>query len=127
MGILIGVVAVIASVGVAVAATLQITRALPSNLNIQTAQVLSSENLQVFWDEAGTEPISDFDISVIDFQPPLENQHWHELVYVRNDADIPLRIVDPCHGVSDNVTEQGFGHIELRHEHDERGSCDWHE
>ena len=70
----------------------------PSTLSLSSAVVISGDNLGLWHDEAGTDPVTSLEFQSVQFQPPLDSLSneagvW---VFVENRSDIDLTLIAPC-------------------------------
>ena len=98
-GLGVGIAVFLAAFGVALAAVVvQVSREVPSTLTM--AQVLSDENLGLYWDQEGRVPVTSLDFPLL--QSPLDSAvPLFKTIYIRNESDIELNLVAPCGDVFD--------------------------
>ena len=111
IGVALAVAIFLAAFGVALATVLvQVSRGVPTTLT--TAQVLADENLGLYHNADGTGPVVSLDIPLL--RPPLGGSRVTKIIYVRNESDIDLTLIEPCRNVFDEHSDSRLGHIEVR-------------
>jgi len=102
-----------AAFGIALAATVQVSREIPATLSVAEVEVISDENLVISHDPEGNDPLTSFEFEVIKFQPPLDPnpRTESELFYIRNDSNTDLTLIEPCGDFvdTDSGAVIGFG------------------
>ena len=99
----------LAAFGVAMAFTVfQVTRQVPSTFSFIGVEVLSGGDLGLYHDRAGTTPVISLSFKGIDFQPPLRRSVPPETIYIRNESDKELSLIEPCREVVVDGQRIGF-------------------
>ena len=104
LAVVLGLTASLVAFGVALAATVQVSRDIPSTLTVVEVDVLAAENLVISHDPEGNDPITSFQMEVLNFQPPLSPIFHEANFYIRNDSGIDLTLVEPCGEFTDPST-----------------------
>ena len=111
--IVLAVSAFMVAFGIAMAATVQWSREQPATLSSVAADVLPSDSMTIFRDEALTDELVQGEVlefpTLISFQPPLtgfvEGNTTSINLWLRNDSEIPLAVLRICcPGIFDPVT-----------------------
>ena len=99
IGLSVGIAAFLAVVGVALAVVFQVSNEIDAELVLSGVEVLSDENLGVYWDRDLTDPVTFIEFRGAAFQPPLQPGVRPEWVYVQNRSDKDLTLIDPCRDI----------------------------
>ena len=106
MALILGVAVFLGAFGIALAATFfQVSREVPST--VVPAQVLVDENLGVYHDPEGTDPVTSLEFVML--QPPLGPRIPPITVYIKNESDVNLTLVEPCREIFDEDSGQRIG------------------
>ena len=100
----------------ALAATfLQASKEVDAALTFQAVQVLSDESLGLYHDPEGTNPVTSLGFPVLDIQPPLRrfDRSSGRRVYLRNEIDVDLFLIEPCRDVVVDEQRVGFMNPEI--------------
>ena len=70
----------------------------PTTMTMSSAVVISDDNLGLWHDQAGTDPVTSLEFTGVQFQPPLDSISdapgvW---VFIENRSDIDLTLIAPC-------------------------------
>ena len=106
--------AFLAAFGIALAATVQVSREVPSSLNVVDVEVIAEDNLFLSYDPDGNEPVTALEFTLINLQPPLgggDSNLSRQKIFIRNDSDIELTLIAPCGDTQENGTETVLGHM----------------
>jgi len=120
----LGVSALVTFSGIALATTVQVTKEIPSTVDVIEVEVISGDNLVVSYHQDGIEPVTSLEITLVELQTPLDNLGWNQFIYLRNDSEEIRTIITPCVHVRDEITDLqiGFGGL---YEHNGSGhACD---
>ena len=113
--IVLGVALVMAGASIAFAGILQVSRKTDANLVITEAQVLSDEDLGLYHDAEGKDPVASLTFVGVALKPPLRSpRRLNGVVYVRNESDIDLSLVEPCGDVFTKETDLRLGSLKAR-------------
>ena len=88
----------------------QVTREVPGTLAV--AQILADENLGLYHDQQATEPVTSLEFVLM--LPPMVPRVPPITVYVRNESDIDLTLIEPCRDIFDSASGQRIGYMNPR-------------
>ena len=110
--LILAVVVSLGAFGAVLTVTVQVTREVPST--VTSATVLADENLGLYHDPDGIAPVTSLNFARL--QPPLDTRTTSPAIYIRNESNGPLRLIDPCRNVfdSNSGTKIGFQHPGIR-------------
>ena len=117
IGLILGISMFLAAFGVALAATvvLQVSREVDSTLTFRDVEVLPDDNLGVYFDVDGNEPVEHLDFRALNLQPPLHESRETNAIwlYVRNHSEFDLFLIEPCGEIRDRDDDIRIGHVNL--------------
>ena len=94
----------------------QVSREVPGNISVGTAEVIHDENLAPWHDAERTQPVTSLEFDAALLQPPLDrfSGEGGVTVYIQNLSDIDLTPIAPCNDVNaPDGTRIGFNHALL--------------
>ena len=112
IGLILGVGVFLAAFGVTLALTVfQVSREIPSKLELRSAAVISGENLGLWHDREKTKPVTFLNYVGVTLEQPLEGAFDPKaVVYVENLSTMELTVLEPCSDVESDGTL--IGHME---------------
>ena len=116
IGLSVGIAVFLAAFGAALAATFfQASRQVDSALTFRAVEVLSDESLGLYHDAEATNPVGFLDFPVLELKPPLRrsNRTGTRGVFIRNQSDIRLSLIEPCRDIVVNEQQIGFMNPEI--------------
>ena len=114
LAIVLAVTGFLVAFGVALAATVQVSREIGSTVSVGVAVVLPEANLVLSHDDAGTNAVTALSFDMVKLTLPLNTEGLGQRIFIRNDATTALTIVQPCHGVfdgDDEIAGAEIGHL----------------
>ena len=116
IGLIAGIAVFLAVFGAALAATFfQASRQVDSALTFRAVEVLADESLGLYHDAEGTAPVEFLELPVLDLKPPLRrpDRTGGRRVFIRNQSDIALFLIEPCREVIAGEQNIGFMNPEI--------------
>jgi hypothetical protein len=113
LAVVMGAAAFLAAFGIALAATVQVSRQVPSTLTVIGVEVLADENLELFHDPEGTQPVTTLEFRRPLLQPPLTPRNINPIIYVKNNSNADLTLIAPCREIRDTNTGVSLGFMNL--------------
>ena len=114
LAIVLAVVGFLVAFGVALAATVQVSREVGSTLSVVAVDVVLPEaNLVLSHDPEGTIPVTALSFELVKLQAPLEPRRPNQNIFIRNDATTTLTLIEPCREVVDAATTLRLGHMNV--------------
>ena len=105
LAIVLAVVGFLVAFGVALAATVQVSREIGSTMSLVVAVELPDADLVLSHDDAGANPVGTLSFEAVKLVHPCRSQGLNQRIFIRNDTATTLTIIEPCRGIFDDDVE----------------------